>query len=154
MSNFLTLTTKSEAFIALLADEIETFLDSNFQFVGVRTPPPKGFGAAMIEIVQGTAIDITVQLIRPNGLNFDLTGVTSIQMGIFQKTPLRQLISATAGFPTGALTDGRVLFLIPDTATNYIGFASGIVTGVKAGKPFAFEGFQVKYSENPFLPLP
>lgn len=150
----LTLSAKDESFIVLLSEEEETFLDGDFQFVGKQRPPPKGFGEAMIEIVQGTSKDITIQLIRPNGLNFDLTGVTSLQIGLYQKTPTKLLISAVAGFPVGALTDGRVLFSIPSSQTNYIGYTRGIVTGVKNGKPFAFKKFEAKFTENETLALP
>jgi hypothetical protein len=154
MSQTITLEARNKSLIALILETQETFLDAHFDFVGLQRPPDKGLSDAMVEIVQSTDKDITTQLLNRDGTNFDLTGVTSLQMGIFQRTPIRVMISATAGFATGAPSDGLALFSIPNSATNYIGFARGIVTGVKAGKNFAFETFEVKYSENPFVPLP
>ncbi len=148
----LILIAKNEASVTLISDEAEFFLDENFNFVGRRYKPAKLFSDTVVEIIQSTSVTITIKLIRPNGLKYDLTGATGIQLGIFQRSPLQQTISLTAGTISGLPVDGVVTFNLSTTDTNFEGFAEGAIQVVKPTGTTGFEGFQVVYRKNLFLP--
>lgn len=151
MSAELVLIAKNEAFITLISKEEEFFLDENFNFVGQRLKPAKYFSNAMIEIVQSTSFILRVKLIKPNGQPFDLTGATGIQLGIFQRSPIQETISLTAGTVSGLPTDGLVMFNLSTDDTDFEGFAEGAIQVVKTGSTAGFENFQVVYRKNLFL---
>jgi hypothetical protein len=152
MANQLVLIAKNEASLTLVAKEEEFFLDENFNFVGERLKPTKYFSKAMIEIVQSTSFVLTVNLVKPNGQPFDLTGASAIQLGIFQRSPIQETISLTAGSAAGLPIDGIALFNLTSSDTNFEGFAEGAVQVIKPGGTSAFESFQVVYRKNLFLP--
>ena len=111
--------------------------------------PAKFLSENMIELVQNTVADISIKLIRPNGLALDLTGNTAIRLGIFQQTPIQQQVALKAGSAVGALTDGLVKFSLTQVDNNFVGFAVGHVIVTKPSGNIGFEQIEFKYSKNP-----
>lgn len=151
MSINISLIAKDRASITLIAQKEETFLDEQFHIVGLRFTPDKPLSNAMVDILQSTNVTVQIKLINRDGTPYDLTGYMTATLGIFQRTPLAQTISLTAGSPAGLLTDGILNFVLSASDTNFVGFAEGQVQLTTGTGTMGFESFQVVYRKNLFI---
>lgn len=143
MAEAIVLISRAESRAVLTEIRTEVFADDQDRLVGRRSPKRTGLVDAMVIDIQGLPHDLTVQLRRPDGTNFDLTGATTIRVSLFATTPVQQTLTIVAGSPTGAPADGLARFLLG--AINFSGFADGEVEVVKSGRTYGFDPLQFKF---------